>query len=296
MQITAAMVKELRERTGAGMMECKKALQEAGGDMEAAIELMRKSGQAKADKKAGRVAAEGVIAAAAGEAGVALVEINSETDFVAKEADFQAFAQRVAERALAAAPADLEALLALALEEGGATVEEARRELVARLGENITVRRFERLAAAPGRILAHYLHGSPVRRIGVVVELEGGDEALARDLAMHVAASRPQYVSVEDVPTEVLEKEREILRAQAEASGKPPEIVQKMVEGRLRKQLGEITLLGQPFVKDPDTTVGKLLERAGAKVLRFVRLEVGEGIERKAESFAEEVMAQVKGG
>ena len=296
MQITAAMVKELRERTGAGMMECKKALQEAGGDMEAAIELMRKSGQAKADKKAGRVAAEGVIAAAAGEAGVALVEINSETDFVAKEADFQAFAQRVAERALAAAPADLEALLALVLEEGGATVEEARRELVARLGENITVRRFERLAAAPGRILAHYLHGSPVRRIGVVVELEGGDEALARDLAMHVAASRPQYVSVEDVPTEVLEKEREILRAQAEASGKPPEIVQKMVEGRLRKQLGEITLLGQPFVKDPDTTVGKLLERAGAKVLRFVRLEVGEGIERKAESFAEEVMAQVKGG
>lgn len=296
MQITAAMVKELRERTGAGMMECKKALQEAGGDMEAAIELMRKSGQAKADKKAGRVAAEGVIAAAAGEAGVALVEINSETDFVAKEADFQAFAQRVAERVLAAAPADLEGLLALALEEGGATVEEARRELVARLGENITVRRFERLAAAPGRILAHYLHGSPVRRIGVVVELEGGDEVLARDLAMHVAASRPQYVSVEDVPTEVLEKEREILRAQAEASGKPPEIVQKMVDGRLRKQLGEITLLGQPFVKDPDTTVGKLLERAGAKMLRFVRLEVGEGIERKAENFAEEVMAQVKGG
>lgn len=295
MQITAAMVKELRERTGAGMMECKKALVEAGGDMEAAIELMRRSGQAKADKKAGRVAAEGVIAAAAGEGGVALVEVNSETDFVAKEADFQAFARRVAERVLEAAPESLEALLGLALESGGASIEEARRELVARLGENITVRRFARVPAAPGRVLAHYLHGSPVRRIGVVVELEGGDETLARDLAMHVAASRPQYVSVDDVPAEVLEKEREILRAQAEASGKPPEIVQKMVEGRLRKQLAEITLLGQPFVKDPDTTVGKLLEAAGARVVRFERLEVGEGIERREESFADEVMAQVRG-
>ena len=296
MQITAAMVKELRERTGAGMMECKKALQEAGGDMEAAIELMRKSGQAKADKKAGRVAAEGVIAAAGGgEGGVALVEVNSETDFVAKEADFQAFARKVAERVLAAAPADLGALLALPLEEGGPSIEEARRALVARLGENITVRRFVRVAAAPGRVLAHYLHGSPVRRIGVVVELEGGDEALARDLAMHVAASRPQYRDVEDIPAEVLDKEREILRAQAEASGKPPEIVEKMVEGRLRKHLAEITLVGQPFVKDPDTTVGKLLERAGAKVARFERLEVGEGIERRSESFADEVMAQVKG-
>ncbi len=284
MQITAAMVKELRERTGAGMMECKKALQEAGGDMEAAIELMRKSGQAKADKKAGRVAAEGVIAVAAGEGGVALVEVNSETDFVAKEADFQAFAQKVAERVLAAAPADLEALLALPLDDGGPSVEEARRELVARLGENITVRRFVRVAAAPGRVLAHYLHGSPVRRIGVVVELEGGDEALARDLAMHIAASRPQYRDVEDIPAEVLDKEREILRAQAEASGKPPEIVEKMVEGRLRKHLAEITLVGQPFVKDPDTTVGKLLQQAGAKVARFERLEVGEGIERRSES------------
>jgi len=259
--------------------------------MEAAIELMRKSGQAKADKKAGRVAAEGVIAAAAGEGGVALVEVNSETDFVAKEADFQTFAGKVAERVLAAAPADIEALLALPLEEGGPSVEEARRELVARLGENITVRRFVRVAAAPGRVLAHYLHGSPVRRIGVVVELEGGDEALARDLAMHVAASRPQYRDVGDIPAEVLDKEREILRAQAEASGKPP----KMVEGRLRKHLAEITLVGQPFVKDPDTTVGKLLQRAGAKVARFERLEVGEGIERRSESFADEVMAQVKG-
>ncbi|PWG63906.1 translation elongation factor Ts [Sediminicurvatus halobius] len=293
MAISAQLVKDLRERTGAGMMECKKALVETDGDIEGAIEVMRKRGLAKADKKADRVAAEGAIVVAVdGEARHgAMVEINSETDFVAASDDFKGFADKVAARVLADAPADLEALLALPLEAGGADVATAQKELVARIGENIQVRRFQHYASEGGRLF-HYLHGS---RIGVLLELEGGDDELGRDLCMHVAASRPVCVSVDEVPEDRAAKEREILVAQAQESGKPQEIIEKMVEGRLRKWLAEITLLGQPFVKDPDQTVEQLLKERGAKVVRFARFEVGEGIEKRQENFAEEVAAQVKG-
>ncbi len=293
--VTAEAVKALRERTGAGMMECKRALVEANGDLEAAAEAMRKSGLAKADKKAGRIAAEGVVVIERSADGrsAALVEVNSETDFVAREKDFQAFAQDVARLALAARPADLDALLAAKLP-SGKTVEETRRELIARIGENIGVRRFEIVAgAAP---LATYLHGS---RIGTVVALEGGDESLGRDLAMHVAAINPTFLSAEDVPSEQVEKERAIFIAQAAAdpklAGKPQDVLVKATEGKLRKFLGEITLLGQPFVKDDKQTVAQVLKAAGAKVTRYVRYEVGAGIEKKQENFAEEVMAQVRG-
>ena len=288
MGISAAQVKELRERTGAGMMECKKALVETGGDMEKAIEHLRKTGLAKADKKASRVAAEGQIVLAEGDGVAALVEVNCETDFVAKDENFQKFANQVAEQVLAGNPDTLEALMASAAE--GGTLEEMRQALVAKIGENVQVRRFERIESA--HQLGAYLHGT---RIGVLVEVEAGSEELARDLAMHVAASRPDFVSVDDVPADVIAKEKEILVAQAEDSGKPPEIIQKMVEGRLRKHLSGITLLGQPFVKDPDTTVEKLLKEHGASVKGFVRLEVGEGIEREEANFADEVMAQVRG-
>lgn len=293
MAISAQLVKDLRERTGAGMMECKKALVETDGDIEGAIEVMRKRGLAKADKKAGRVAAEGAIVVALdGDARRgALVEINSETDFVAASDDFKGFADKVAARVLADAPADLEALLALSLAPGGPDIATAQKELVARIGENIQLRRFEHYATGAGQLYT-YLHGS---RIGVMLELEGGDDALGRDLCMHVAASRPVCVSVDEVPEERAAKEREILVAQAQDSGKPQEIIEKMVEGRLRKWLAEITLLGQPFVKDPDQTVQQLLEGRGAKVVRFTRFEVGEGIEKRQENFAEEVAAQVKG-
>ena len=295
MAVTAEAVKALRERTGAGMMECKKALVEANGDLEAAAEAMRKSGLAKADKKAGRVAAEGVIAIERGADGrsAAIVEVNSETDFVAREKDFQSFAADVAKAALVARPADLEALLATKLPTGQ-TVEETRRALIARIGENIGVRRFEIVTTAGH--LASYLHGS---RIGTLVLLEGGDETLGRDLAMHVAAINPQYLSVDEVPADFLAKEREIemAKAEAEAQGKKPrEIIAKMVEGRLRKSLGEITLLGQPFVRDPEVTVEKLLAKSGARVRGYVRYEVGAGIEKKQENFAAEVMAAVRGG
>ncbi|HLU61294.1 MAG TPA: translation elongation factor Ts [Gammaproteobacteria bacterium] len=289
MAITAAQVKELRERTGAGMMECKKALTETNGDMEAAIELMRKTGLAKADKKAGRVAAEGRIEIAFDEAAnkAAIVEVNCETDFVAGGDDFKAFAARVAGAILAAEPADLEALNGINVD--GSTFDELRRELIAKIGENIGVRRFAVVKAA-GK-LASYLHGT---RIGVLVDFEGSEET-GRDIAMHVAASKPQFVSADDVPADVVAKEKEILVAQAADSGKPADIVEKMVEGRLRKHLGEITLLGQPFVKDPDTTVEKMLKAAGGSVKGFWRYEVGEGIEKKEEDFAAEVMAQAKG-
>ncbi|MCW9058051.1 MAG: translation elongation factor Ts [Gammaproteobacteria bacterium] len=294
MTISAAQVKELRERTGSGMMECKKALVEAGGDMEAAVELLRKSGAAKADKKAGRVASEGLIMieiGADGKRGV-MVEVNSETDFVARKDDFQQFAAAVARRALNDKPADVAALSALPLADGGETIEEARKNMVATIGENITVRRMLAIDATAGT-LAQYLHGG---RIGVLVELQGGNEDLARDVAMHIAASRPVCVDETQVPQELLDKEREIFIAQAQESGKPAEIIEKMIDGRMRKYLGEITLVGQPFVKDPDQTVGKLLKAAGASVVRFERLELGEGIEKKQENFAEEVMAQVRGG
>ena len=291
-EITAALVKELRERTGAGMMDCKKALQESGGDIDAAIEAMRKSGVAKAAKKAGRIAAEGVIVLREADNGAEAiaVEVNCETDFVAKDESFAAFAAEVAGAVLAHAPADVEALGALKLPDG-TTVEETRQALVGKLGENISIRRFVRLKSKGGRI-GSYLHGT---RIGVLVDLTGGEADLGKDLAMHVAASRPVCVAEADVPADLLEKEREIFRAQAAESGKAPEIVEKMVVGRVRKFLQECTLLGQPFVKDPDMSVEKLLKQQGASVNAFVRLEVGEGIEKKADNFADEVMAQARG-
>jgi elongation factor Ts len=292
MNITAEAVKQLRERTGAGMMECKKALVEANGDLEAAAEAMRKSGLAKADKKASRVAAEGTIVAelaADGRSGV-LVEVNCETDFVGKQDDFLAFARDVAKATLAGGATEPEAVLG---QKGadGATFEERRRALIAKIGENITVRRVARVTAEG--VLGSYLHGT---RIGALVALKGGDAALAKDLAMHVAAINPAYVDSSQVPAEELAKEREIqlAKAQNESKGKPAEVLAKMVEGRIRKHLAEITLVGQPFVKDPDTTVEKLLKQADATVTGFARLEVGAGIEKKQENFADEVAAQVK--
>ena len=290
MSITAESVKTLRERTGAGMMECKRALVETGGDLDAAAEIMRKAGLAKADKKASRIAAEGTLAAARSDDGrsAVLVEVNCETDFVAREQDFQGFAAAVARAALPASATTAEAVAGLKLP-GGSTVEETRRALIARIGENITVRRLARLSA-PSTV-GSYVHG---KRIATLVGVEGGNESLARDLAMHVAAASPQYVSPADVPEATLAKEREILAAQAAAEGKPAAIVEKMVEGRLRKYLGEICLTGQPFVKDPETSVGQLLQSAGARVTAFLRFEVGEGIEKRQDNFAEEAMAQVK--
>ena len=288
MAITAALVKELRERTGAGMMECKKMLTETNGDIDLAIEELRKRGAAQADKKAGRIAAEGTIVTLVEGATAATVEVNCETDFVAKDENFVAFANGVAAAVLAGTPADVEALSASALE-GGQTVEEARQALIAKIGENITVRRFELINAADGETLGSYQHGN---KIAVVVRLAGGDEALAKDIAMHVAASKPVCVSADDVPADLLEKEREIFAAQAAESGKPAEIMEKMVEGRIRKYLNEVTLLGQAFVKDPDQTVEKLLKTNSASVEQFVRFEVGEGIEKKEDDFVSEVMAQ----
>lgn len=291
MAITASLVKELRERTGAGMMECKKALVEADGDIETAAELMRKSGAAKADKKAGRVAADGAIkiAVAADGKSAAMVEINSETDFVAKDENFQSFANDVVAAIAAGKPASIEAVADLPMN-SGSTVEEARKALISKIGENIQVRRFELLNSEQGSLVS-YLHGA---RIGVVVDSSAPAE-VARDIAMHVAASNPQFCKEEDVSPEVVEKEKDILIAQAESSGKPREIIEKMIQGRLKKFLAEITLVGQPFVKDPDQTVGQLLKGADADVFAFNRFEVGEGIEKKQEDFAAEVMAQVQG-
>ena len=290
MSITAETVKQLRERTGAGMMECKRALVETNGDIEAAAELMRKQGLAKADKKAARVAAEGVIVLEKSADGrsAAMVEVNCETDFVAREADFQSFSAAVAEAALAANPASGEALAALKLA-SGETVDERRRALVAKIGENISVRRHATLSSS-GQLGA-YRHGT---RIGALVAIEGGDAALAHDLAMHVAATNPAYLSVADVPADVVAKEREIETEKALAEGKPADIVAKMVEGRIRKTLNEKVLLGQPFVKDPDQTIEKLLKAAKAEVKAYRRFEVGAGIEKKQDDFVGEVMAQVK--
>ena len=287
-EITAGMVKELRELTGLGMMECKRALSESGGDLKAAEDLLRSRSGAKASKAAGRIAAEGVVAAHVstdGKAG-ALVEVNCETDFVAKNEDFVALAKQVAALVVQHSFTGVEALLATSLPNGD-TLEDARKALVMKLGENISVRRFVRFDAQ-GQ-LAQYLHGS---KIGVMVDLVGGDEALGRDLAMHIAASRPVCVSKEDVPAELLIKEREIYTAQAAESGKPADIVARMVEGRIVKYLAEVTLQGQPFVKDPDQTVEKLLQARKATVQRFHMFIVGEGIEKKkVEDFAAEVAA-----
>jgi elongation factor Ts len=287
MNITADTVKQLRERTGAGMMECKKALVETQGDLDAAAELMRKSGLAKADKKAARGGAEGTVAVERAGNSAVLVEVNCETDFVARGDDFLGFARNVARAALEKAPADVKALVGLT--SGGSTLDEQRRVLIAKIGENISVRRFARVTSQGA--LGAYIHGG---RIGALVALKGGDEALARDLAMHVTAANPAYIDAGGVPAAVLDKEREILTEQTKTEKKPPEIIAKMVEGRLRKHLAEITLVGQPFVKDPDTTVEKLLKNSGATVLQFVRFAVGEGIEKKQDDFVGEVMAQVK--
>jgi len=293
MAITAALVKELRERTGAGMMECKKALVASEGDIEAAIEAMRKSGQAKAAKKAGRTAADGTVVIKIDEAAknAVLVEVNSETDFVAKDGNFVAFADAVADCALAGGVADVAVLADMPISDGEATtVNQAREALISKVGENIQVRRLVRFDNVDGK-LHSYRHGV---RIGVVVELEGGDEVLGRDVAMHVAASNPMCVDADGVPAATLEKEREIFKVQAQESGKPADIIDKIIEGRVRKFLEEVTLLGQAFVKDPDITVGNLLKQANARVIGFARMEVGEGIEKKEENFADEVKAQMR--
>ncbi len=291
MAVTAAMVKELRDRTGAGMMECKKALVETNGDMDAAIDYLRKSGLAQADKKASRIAAEGKIALSLSADGkqAVMVEVNCETDFVAKDANFNSFADAVAANALSEGPADVEALLGTRI--GAETVEQARQALVNKIGENIQVRRIAKVST-DGTIGA-YVHGG---KIGVLVDLDGGDETLARDLAMHIAALNPEFVSDKDVPAEIIAREKDILVAQAESSGKPAEIIEKMVTGRLRKHLAGITLLGQTFVKDGDLTVGKLMTQNNASVKGFERLAVGEGIEKRESNFTDEVMQQVTGG
>jgi elongation factor Ts len=293
--ISAGMVKELRERTSSGMMECKKALVEANGDMELAIENMRKAGLAKADKKSGRIAAEGIIGVKVSDDGkaVAIVDINCETDFVAKADDFVSFVNSVSVALLNAEAIETEEqLLAMPLE-GGVTVDEMRRGLISKLGENITVRRFEKFKTTEGGTAA-YLHGN---KIGVIVELAMADQELGKDVAMHIAASKPVCVSEDQVPTETIEKEKEIFLAQQEdkIKGKPVDIVEKMIAGRVSKFLGEVTLLGQPFIKDDKKTVGQLAKEKGNIIIRFSRFEVGEGIEKKEENFAEEVMAQVRG-
>ncbi len=291
MAVTAATVKELRERTGAGMMECKKALVETDGDMDAAIEHLRKAGLAQADKKASRIAADGRIALAinADQSEAVMVEINCETDFVAKDANFQAFANAVSANALTTAGDQVEALMATSV--NGESLEQARQALVTKIGENVQVRRMARMSGV--QHIGAYVHGG---HIGVLVGVEGGNAELARDIAMHIAALNPEYVDVDDVPADVLAKEKHFLIEQAADSGKPADIIEKMVEGRIRKHLSSITLLGQDFVKDGDITVAKLLKQNGASVKSFVRLVVGAGIEKKVDNFADEVMQQVKGG
>jgi elongation factor Ts len=294
MTITASMVKALRERTGAGMMECKKALTGTGGDVEAAVEELRKKGAAKADQKSGRITTEGVIGVAISEDGGTgtLVEINCETDFVAKDENFREFTDKVAETVLAQRPENVDALAGLNFSDTGKTVEEARVELFSKVGENIGLRRFVLVGSQPDQQIRAYIHGS---RIGVLVRIQGGRPDLGKDIAMHIAASRPLCVSAEDVSAETLDKERKIFSAQAADSGKPEHIAEKIVAGKLQKFLNEITLLGQPFVKDPEQSVEKILASEDAKVLEFIRFEVGEGIERKEDDFVAEVMAQAKG-
>lgn len=289
--VTAAMVKELRERTGLGMMECKKALVEADADIEKAIDDLRKSGQAKAAKKAGRTAAEGAVVVATSDdnSRALMVEINSETDFVARDENFLGFANKVAQAALQAGATDAAEIAELKLEDG-TSVEEARQALVQKIGENIQVRRAVALNVEGG-VVASYVHGG---KIGVLVSLSGGDTELGKDVAMHVAAVAPMVVKSDQVPAETLDKEREIIRAQPDMEGKPAEIVEKMVGGRINKFLKEVSLLDQPFVKDPNTSVGNLVKGAGAEVVAFERLVVGEGIEKEEVDFAAEVMAQAK--
>ena len=290
MMVPAAAVKELRQRTGAGMMDCKKALVEAKGNLEQASEFLRKAGQAKADKRASRVAAEGriVVSSDFTVGRHVIVEVNSETDFVAKDDNFGKFSEHIGQCILTDIPGDIGALMEINV--NGNTLEVTRQALVTKMGENISVRRFDILESS--KIVGSYVH---MARIGVLIEINGGDETLARDLAMHAAATSPHYVSTADIAEGAVNKEREILTAQAEKENKPAHIVEKIVEGRLRKYLNEITLVGQPFVKDPDKTVGTLLSEAGASVIRFLRYEVGEGIQKKQDDFAQEVRAQASG-
>ena len=287
MAITAAQVKALREATGAGMMDCKRALTETAGDAEAARNLLRKKGAAAAEKKAGRAAAEGVIAVAHGGGAVAIAEVNCETDFVSRREDFREYAASIAQTVADGAPGALDELMAL--EVGGQSLEQTRRDAVARIGENISVRRFARIE--PHGDAAIYVHND---RIGVVVDMQGGDAELGKNVAMHVAAMRPQHVSPDNVPTDIVERERAFLREQASDSGKPPEIIARMVEGRLRKFLDGICLSGQIYVRDSKLTVAKLLSSQKARVHAFVRFEVGEGIERPVSDLAEEVEAQLR--
>ncbi len=290
MSVSAAMVKELRERTSLGMLECKKALTETGGDIDAAVELLRKSGQAKADKKAGRIAAEGRIVQLISDdrKTAAIVEVNCETDFVGNGDEFGEFVGVLAQRVVTDTPADVEALAQLAFD-AGKSIEERRKEMVTKLGENISIRRFQRFESDGGQ-LDGYMHGV---RIGVLVDIAPGNTTLGKDVAMHIAASHPIAISEDDVDADALAKEKEIFEVQAAESGKPAEIIEKMVAGRIRKFLAEVTLLGQSFVKDPDLSVAKLLDKSNSSVKQFVRFEVGEGIEKKVENFAEEVAAQV---
>ena len=285
--VTAAMVKELRERTGAGMMECKRALVDTDGDLDGAAEQLRKSGQAKADKKAGRVAADGRVLVAVADRTAVIVEVNSETDFVAKDENFTAFAEGVAGTILHDNPADVAAAGGLRMADGR-TIEEARTALIAKVGENIGIRRFRRVTSEDA--IAWYVHGA---RIAAVVAYQGGNEEFGRDVAMHVSATNPLCIDESDVPAETLETERRILSEQAAESGKPADIIEKMVNGRIRKYLAEVTLLGQPFVKDPDMTVGQYASANDARITAIVRYEVGEGIEKKEENFADEVMKQI---
>jgi len=288
MEITASLVKELRERTGVGMMDCKAALSDAKGDIEIAIEVMRKSGAAKAAKKAGRIAAEGIISIKLNENDIVILEVNCETDFVTKDESFLSFVDSVIQVISNNNISDVDELLKLNL--GNQTIEGSNQQLIAKIGEKITIRRFQKSSIK--NQIGTYLHGI---RIGVIVEIEGGSEELAKDIAMHIAASRPLFINEDQVSQEILDKEKEIYTAQAQESGKPADIAGKMVEGRLKKFIKEITLLGQPFIKDPEKSIEKILKLSDAKVLSFIRYEVGEGIEKRADNFAEEVMTQAKG-
>ena len=289
MSISASMVKELRERTGAGMMECKKALVDSNGDLDAAIDLLRTTGQAKAEKKAKRIAAEGRIVIKSDTKHAVILEINSETDFVANDSNFINFAESVAEAILDNEISDLETLNKTNLS-NGTNIEMARTDLIAKIGENISIRRFDKIRQCDNMGL--YTHGA---KIGVIVSLSGGDEEVSKDIAMHVAASNPICIDNEGIPEEMVSREKRIFKEQAASSGKPPEIVEKMIEGRMKKFFKEITLLGQTFIKNPDLSVNDLLNESNAEIISFNRYEVGEGIEKKEENFADEVMAQIKG-
>ncbi|MBT3965561.1 MAG: elongation factor Ts, partial [Candidatus Thioglobus sp.] len=285
MAITASLVKELRERTGAGMMDCKKALTETDGDMEAAIDLMRTSGAAKAAKKAGRVAAEGLINVSIADDGktAIILEVNSETDFVTKGDAFIDFVNTLGALALKTTPTNIEEFLSQTLDNGD-SLEKAREDIVAKVGENVAIRRVQTVTVDNG-VIGAYKHGE---RIAVLTVLEGGDETLAKDIAMHIAATRPECITEEELSSDLLEREKAIFVEQARESGKPDNIIEKMIVGRMKKFVGEVTLYGQAFVKDPDTTVGALAKSNNAEVKSFIRFEVGEGIEKKEENFAEE--------